>query len=572
VSDSAVRVDVGLLDKLMTLVGELVLARNQILQYTSFKADPTLQAVSQRLNLITTELQEGMMQTRMQPIGNIWNKLPRMVRDLALDCGKQVRIEMEGEATELDKTLIEAIKDPLTHLVRNAVDHGIEPPDERLAAGKPAEGVLSLRAFHEGGQVNIEIQDDGAGIDPERIKRKAIEHGLVGPEQVARMSERELLSLIFLPGFSTAERLTLVSGRGVGMDVVKTGIEKIGGMLDMQSQRGVGTVIKVKIPLTLAIIKALIVSSSGDRYAIPQVSLLELVRLEGDHAHLGIEMFHGAPVHRYRGKLLPLVDLNHLLRPGEGTDPIPQDCINIVVLQADDQPFGLVVDRVSDAQEIVVRPLASQLKGIACFSGATIMGDGRIALILDVVGLGRQAGVIGQARPKNAVETVARPAEPTSAREALLLLRGTDGGRMAIPVGQVVRLEAFARSAVEDVGGRPVVPYRGQILPLIDVAATLPRASSPLGPPPRRAIKLGVDDTVPVVVCSTRGLSVGLVFERVLDIVEQSVHAQGPASRLGVLFTAVVGNHVTEVLDVEAVVRASGPGLGSTIHAQAQGV
>ena len=379
-SDSNIRVDVSLLDKLMNLVGELVLARNQILQFSSTQQDTSFLNTSQRLNLITTELQEGVMKTRMQPIGNIWSKFPRVVRDLAASCGKQVNIEMEGKETELDKTIIESIKDPLTHLVRNAVDHGIETPEKRQASGKSPEGHLFLRAFHEGGQVNIEISDDGAGIDLERVKQKSVEKGLVAPDQASRLSDRELLNLLFLPGFSTADKVTTVSGRGVGLDVVKTNIEKIGGTVDIQNRFGQGTTLKIKIPLTLAIIPALIVTSAGDRYAIPQVSLLELVRLEGEQARKGIEMIHGAAVYRLRGKLLPLVNLNHELRVEESGNGSEQAAaVNIVVLQADDRQFGLVVDEINDTEEIVVKPLGKQLKGISTFAGATIMGDGQVA-------------------------------------------------------------------------------------------------------------------------------------------------------------------------------------------------
>ena len=279
-SDRTIRLDVSLLDQLMNLVGELVLARNQILQFANNTEESGLVAASQRLNLITTELQEGVMKTRMQPIGNIWSKFPRTVRDLALDCGKQVRVEMEGEETELDKTLIEAIKDPLTHLVRNSVDHGIERPEVRQAAGKDPEGRLFLRAFHEGGQVNIEISDDGAGLDQDRIRSKAVQKGLISAEQAGRLTDHEIVNLVFQPGFSTAEKVTNVSGRGVGMDVVKTHIEKIGGTVDLQSKAGQGVMVRMKIPLTLAIIPALIVTSAGERYAVPQVNLLELVRVE----------------------------------------------------------------------------------------------------------------------------------------------------------------------------------------------------------------------------------------------------------------------------------------------------
>ncbi len=407
-SDGNIRVDVVLLDKLMNLVGELVLARNQILQFNAVQKDTTFLSTSQRLNLITTELQEGVMKTRMQPIGNVWSRFPRVVRDLAMACGKEVRIEMEGKETDLDKTIIEAIKDPLTHLVRNSVDHGIEPPEVRRQRGKPAEGRLFLRAFHEGGQVNIEIADDGAGIEPEKLKRKALERGLISQEQAARMAEREALNLIFLPGFSTAAKVSNISGRGVGMDVVKTNIEKIGGTVDLHSQPGRGTTIKIKIPLTLAIIPALVVTSGGDRYAIPQVSLLELVRLDGEQARKGIERIHGAPVYRLRGHLLPLVYLNRQLgvesRRGDAAD----EAVNIVVLQAGERHFGLVVDGINDTEEIVVKPLGKQLKGVSVFAGATIMGDGQVALILDVLGIAQSAGVISEARDRGLTGVTAR--------------------------------------------------------------------------------------------------------------------------------------------------------------------
>lgn len=397
-ADTSIRVDVGLLDKLMNLVGELVLARNQITQFGSSQEDPAFLGTVQRLNLLTGELQAGVMKTRMQPVGSVWGKFPRLVRDLAVACGKQVRIDMEGQETELDRTIIEAVRDPLTHMVRNAVDHGIEPPAERAAWGKPAEGRLFLHALHEGGKVVIELTDDGGGIDPRRVRDKALLSGLVTPEQAARLGDRELLDLIFLPGFSTTDRVTQFSGRGVGMDVVRTNIEKIGGTVDVDSTLGRGTTIRMKIPLTLAIIPALVVSTGGDRYAIPQVSLLELVRLEGEQVRKGVEQFHGIPVYRLRGNLLPLVYLDREL----GVEPIRAgDEINIVVLQADDRPFGLVVDAIRDTEEIVVKPLQKALKGIGVFSGATIMGDGNVALILDVLGLAQRAGVVSGARAGN---------------------------------------------------------------------------------------------------------------------------------------------------------------------------
>jgi two-component system chemotaxis sensor kinase CheA len=495
-----------------------------------------------------------------------------LVRDLAMSCGKQVRIEMEGKETELDKTLVEAIKAPLTHLVRNAVDHGIETPDARRASGKPAEGRLFLCAFHEGGQVNIEISDDGAGINLEQVKQKALERGLLTPDHAARMSEREILNLIFLPGFSTAQKVTNVSGRGVGMDVVKTNVEKIGGTVDMQSRPGQGTTLKIKIPLTLAIIPALIVTSGGDRYAIPQVSLLELVRLEGEQARKGIEMIHGAPVYRLRGHLLPLVYLKRELRgmvdgggqAGTNTELVVEkkvlesQNVNIVVLQADDRHFGLVVDEINDTEEIVVKPLGKQIKGIPTFAGATIMGDGRVALILDVLGLAQRANVVSGVRDRGVAEKTAEAGVRQEEGEPLLLLRGPDDGRMAMPLALVARLEEFNRSSVERTEGRHVVQYRGQILPLIFLSSALPerrQQSRSLEP----AEPGGDDDKIQVVVYTDRGRSVGLVVHRILDITHEKGAARTQAGREGTLGSVVVQGRVTELLDVKGIIQANDP-------------
>jgi two-component system chemotaxis sensor kinase CheA len=550
-SSGNIRVDVAQLDKLMNLVGELVLARNQILQFSAAQQDAAFLGTTQRLNLITSELQEGVMKTRMQPIDNIWNKFPRVVRDLATSCGKRIRVEMEGKETELDKTLIEAIKDPLTHIVRNSADHGIERPEQREAQGKPAEGRLFLRAYHEGGQVNIEISDDGAGIAVDRVKRKAVDRGLITAEQAARMGEREALNLIFLPGLSTAEKITNVSGRGVGMDVVKTNLEKIGGTIDIQSQLGRGTTLKIKIPLTLAIIPALIITSAGERYAIPQISLLELVRLEGDEARKGIESIHGAPVYRLRGNLLPLAYLNHELgleTPAAGD----QDVINIVVLHADDRQFGLVVDAVNDTEEIVVKPLGKQLKGLATFAGATIMGDGRVALILDVLGLAHRAKVISEVRERALVEdNAARERAASENRQTLLLLRSQGDGRIAVPLNLVTRLEEFPRSALEKTGNQTVVQYRDSILPLVRVADLLQERRRKT----RSSQETAADAPVQVVVYSDPERSIGLVVERILDIVEEDISKQQAASRDGILGTVVIQGRVTELLDLEGLIR-----------------
>jgi two-component system chemotaxis sensor kinase CheA len=565
VSDSSIRVDVGLLDKLMTLVGELVLARNQIIQFSTSQEDAGFLGTVQRLNLLTTELQAGVMKTRMQPIGNVWQKFPRVVRDLAVACGKQVRLDMEGQETELDKTIIEAIRDPLTHLVRNAIDHGIEPPEARKTGGKPAEGLLALHAFHESGKVIIEIADDGGGIDPQRVRDKAIRVKVITPEEAARLSDRELVNLIFLPGFSTADQVTHFSGRGVGMDVVRTNIERIGGAVDVESRPGRGTTVKMKIPLTLAIIPALTVAAGGERYCIPQVSLLELVRLEGEQARRGVEQIHGAPVYRLRGNLLPLVHLDQQLQV-EPTRP-PGGEVNIVVLQADDRQFGLVVDAIHDTEEIVVKPLQKQLKAATAFAGATIMGDGRVALILDVVGLAQRANVVTAARGRALTERAAAAADESAARrQSLLLFAATDGSRMAIPLDQVARLEEFPRDALERTGSQAVVQYRGEILPLLDVARALRRLARADGPRARaRANGRPRDngesggDTTQVIVYAGAGRRVGLVVGGILDIVAEEVATRSRANRPGVLYTAVVQGRVTEFLDVAAVLGAGSP-------------
>lgn len=547
VGDTTIRVDVSLLDQLMNLVGELVLARNQILQFTNAAKEAVLLATSQRLNLITTELQEGVMKTRMQPIGNVWSKFPRIVRDLALGCGKQVHIEMEGKETELDKTIIEAIKDPLTHLVRNAVDHGIESPEVRRQAGKNPEGSLLLRAFHEGGQVNIEISDDGAGLNLERIRNKAIQKGLITSDQAARMSDREIANLIFMAGLSTAEKITNVSGRGVGMDVVKTNIEKIGGTVDIQSKPGAGSTIRVKIPLTLAIIPALMVTSGSDRYAIPQVSLLELVGLEGEQARRGVELIQGAPVYRLRGRLLPLLYLNRELKVATSVNGDAENhSVNIVVLQADDRQFGLVVDAISDTEEIVVKPLSKQLKGIPVYAGATILGDGKVALILDVLGLAQSAHVVSESHDRAGAEADAATSA-TSDRNPMLLFQYGNSGRMAIDLGLVARLEEFRRDAVEHTGTQEVVQYRGQIMPLVQVSRVLGAHNVAASEP----------QMLQVIVYSDRGRSVGLVIDRILDIVDDVLEVQKDTSRPGVAGSAVIQQRITDILNLPELIAMS---------------
>ncbi len=460
--EGTIRVDVGLLDKLMSLVGELVLARNQIFRHISSEKDSSFQNAAHRLSLITSELQEGVMRTRMQPIGNLWNRYPRIVRDLALHCGKKARIAMDGKHTGLDKTILEAIKDPLTHLIRNAIDHGIELPESRLAAGKPEEGRVFLRAYHEGGLVNIEISDDGAGIVPPKIKQKALERGLISLDQAARLDDRELMQLIFLPGFSTAEIVTNVSGRGVGMDVVKTNVEKIGGSVDLQSEPGRGTTFKVKIPLTLSIIPALIILSGGDRYAIPQVSLLELVRLEGEEACGRIEWIQGVPLYRLRGELLPLVDLDRTLgvnRPhaAAGDEPVANHRRH---------PGRQPPLRAARPRDHRHRGDRRQTPRPATQAHPSLLGHddhGRRPGRADPRRIGSRPNGRHERRDREVVRartsSAARPAAAAEAARSFLLVGLGDERRMALPLDVVARLEEIDAETVRahrQPGGRPI--------------------------------------------------------------------------------------------------------------------
>jgi two-component system chemotaxis sensor kinase CheA len=550
-SGSTVRVDVSLLDQLMTQVGELVLARNRIMQYGQQSGDTELQSTVQGLNLITSELQEEVMKTRMQPIGSIWNKFPRAVRDLCVDMGKKVNLVMEGRETELDRTLIEAIKDPLMHALRNSVDHGVELPEARLRAGKSFTGTVKLRAYHEGGQVTIELTDDGGGIDPEKIGNKAVEKNIITKGERRGMSDRELINLVFAPGFSTAAAVTNVSGRGVGMDVVKTNIEKIGGTVEIRSKLGEGTGLKLKIPLTLAIIPALVVDHSGGRYAIPQASLLELLRLEGAQAKEKIERVHGARVYRLRGKLLPLVHLGEVLGqetslwPGDGT---PEDDAerswNIVVLHADDQTFGLVVDGINDTEEIVVKPLGKQLKSIPVFSGATIMGDGNVALILDILGIGNIANAFSTDGTRSEVSADSSDQSLSESGSTMILVEVGENGRMAMPLSSVSRLEEFEAERIENCAGREVTQYRGHIMPLV-------RLGDLIGRP---GCSANEDELVQVVVRGEGSEAVGIIVDRIIDITETDFNEQDDKGET----STVIDGRVTEIVRTNNVLASAG--------------
>jgi len=551
-ADSVIRVDVGLLDNLMNLVGELVLARNQILQFTHAAGDSLLTATSQRLNLITTELQEGVMKTRMQPIDHVWSRFPRVVRDLAVACEKRVRIEMVGRDTELDRTILEAIKDPLTHLIRNSVDHGIEPPADRVAAGKPEEGTVLLRAFHEGGQVNIEISDDGRGLAFDRIGAKAVERQLVTPAQLASMGPRDIANLIFEPGFSTAEQVTNVSGRGVGMDVVRTNIEAIGGTIDVQTAAGQGTTFRIKIPLTLAIIPALVVHGGGERYAIPQVSLLELLRI--DRRETPIETIAGAPVYRLRGELLPIVHLREVLGGELTADPADHDpdILSIVVVHADGRPFGLVVDAIMDTAEIVVKPLGHTLKSLSVFAGATIMGDGRVALILDIPGIAGRSGVF----VPTAESRVGRGGDDLvdDALRSTLLLASVGDRQVALLLDLVARLEEIPVERLERAGDRLVVQYRGEIMPLVAVADAL-----------GGRLDLEGRAHVPVIVHTDPAGSVGFIVDEIHDIVTQTLELERISADPGLLGSAVVQGQVVDIVDGAALVATARPGRRTAV-------
>jgi two-component system chemotaxis sensor kinase CheA len=522
IADSTIRVDVGVLDRLMNLVGELVLSRNNIVQHVGADADPASIAASQQLDLVTGELQEFVMKTRMQPIGSVWSKFTRVVRDLAVQCDKQVRIEMDGEETELDKTILEAIKDPLTHVVRNTVDHGIESPDVRLAALKPAEGVLRLKARHEGGQVVIEIIDDGAGIDPEKVKAKAVERGLITEAAAQLITDREAVALIFSPGFSTAEAVTNVSGRGVGMDVVKTNIERIGGSVEVESDLGVGTTLRIRIPLTLAIVPALMIETGGHQFAIPQVEVLELVRLSGELAGSAVELLHSAPVYRLRGSLLPLVYLRDVL----ALEPHDPDAtMTIAVVSTDNCTWGLVIDGVTTTEEIVVKPLDRVLRSVHAFSGATVMGNGRVSLILDIPRIAKRSQVIATDAARTETSEQAEQGDRT---KLLVVTRGDE--QIAIDVSDVERLEQFPTSQVERSGDLEVVQYRDGILPLVRLGH-----GSDAG-----------DPALLTIVFDRGGTLVGLVVDQIVDIVEATIERAGanPA-------TVIVRDRVTEMLDVD---------------------
>jgi len=533
--NQTIRVGVDVLENLMTLVSELVLTRNQLLQLARSNEATAFTTPLQRLSHITSDLQEGVMKTRMQPIGNAWNKLPRLVRDLSHELNKTIELVMSGAETELDRQVLELIKDPLTHMVRNSGDHGLETPAERRAAGKSETGHINLNAYHEGGHIIIEIADDGRGLALDAIRAKALSRGLATEAELLAMPEQQIARFIFHPGFSTAAAVTAVSGRGVGMDVVKTNIEKIGGTVELKTVEGQGTSFTIKIPLTLAIVSALIVEAGGERFAIPQLSVVELVRASSEPgSETVIERINGTPVLRLRDRLLPLVSLNGLLRltaaeTAEGASGAAETYIVVVAVGA--TTLGIIVDRVFDTEEIVVKPVAPIMRHITMFSGNTILGDGAVIMILDPNGIARATGIEAAGGARNQTKAPAE-ASTDAARVPMLLFRAGDATPKAVPLGLVARLENFPRDRIESGAGNLMVQYRGRLMPLIAMPG------------------IGQSDaSQPVLVFVENDRAMGLMVDEIVDVIEDRLEIELCHGDPGLLGTAVIAGHATDVIE-----------------------
>ncbi|HTY66539.1 MAG TPA: chemotaxis protein CheW [Alphaproteobacteria bacterium] len=536
VAMQSIRVGVDVLENLMTMVSELVLTRNQLLQILRSQKDTEFTTPLQRLNHVTSELQEGVMKTRMQPIGNAWSKLPRLVRDLSHELSKKIDLQMLGAETELDRQVLELIKDPLTHLVRNCADHGLEGPADRKKAGKPDTGRITLNAFHEGGHIVIEISDDGRGLPLDKIRAKALANKLATETEIAAMTDQQVMQFIFKAGFSTAAQVTSVSGRGVGMDVVRTNIEKIGGTVELKSRPGKGTSFIIKIPLTLAIVSALIVECGGERFAIPQISVLELVRA-APGSESTIERINDASVLRLRNRLLPLVSLRELLHLDDGkVDESKRSSGEtfIVVTQVGNYTFGIMVDRVFDTEEIVVKPVAPILRDVGMFSGNTILGDGSVIMILDPNGIAEASGGQGHAETAHAAEELAGPATHENERVTLLVFRVGGGTPKAVPLSLIARLEEVDGKSIEFGDGRPLVQYRGKLMPLVPVDATYETKR---------------EGRQPILVFTDGSRSMGLLVDEIVDIVEERLSIEMSAKRPGVIGSAIVSGKATDIVD-----------------------
>ena len=534
IAGQSIRVNLDTLDHLMTMVSELVLTRNQLLEIARRHPETEFKLPLQRLSNVTAELQEGVMKTRMQPIGNAWQKLPRIVRDLASELDRKIDLEMTGADTELDRQVLDLIKDPLTHMVRNCAAHGIEPPRERLAVGKPEHGTIRLAAHHQAGHIIIEISDDGRGLATDRIRAKALELGLATEADVAKMPEVQLHRFIFAPGFSTASEITNIAGRGVGMDVARANIDTIGGTIDVRSTRGQGTVFTIKIPLTLAIVSALIVESGGDRFAIPQLAVLELVRVRADSDHQ-IDWLKETPVLRSRNKLLPLVHLKKLL--GIDMQQSAADAASgfIVVLQIGSATFGVVVDSVLQTEEIVVKPMSPKLGQITMFSGNTILGDGSVIMIIDPHGIAQAIGDASSMREAPGIEANDEVSPAEEERTAMLLFRAGSPQQKAVPLSLVTRLEIVDAKSLETSNGQHLLQYRGQLMPLVPV---------------NENVRVRGEGKQPLLVFSDDEKSMGLLVDEIVDIVDDALDIEISCDQPGVLGSAVIKGHATEVIDI----------------------
>ncbi|MGE3770099.1 MAG: chemotaxis protein CheW [Bdellovibrionales bacterium] len=528
VADQSIRIQVDVLEGLMNTVSELVLTRNQLLQIARTHGRTELTSTLQRLNLVTSELQEGVMKTRMQPIGTAWQKLPRIIRDLARDLGKKIDLEMVGQEAELDRQMLELIRDPLLHMIRNSADHGLEMPADRVAAGKPETGRILLSSYHQGGHIIIEIKDDGRGLNVDRIAQKALEKGLTTEAELAGMSDQQICKFIFVPGFSTASQVTEISGRGVGMDVVRANIEKIGGSIDLYSEAGKGSTFTIKIPLTLAIINALIIECAGETFAIPQLAVTELVRVVPGGEYR-IEMLNNAPVLRLRNRLLPLVQLQSALKlGGQKTDNV-----YVIVMQVGNNRFGVIVDRLFDTEEIVVKPVAPILGLCGMFSGNTIMGDGRVILIIDPNGVSELAGDCANMRDDATALLESKPRSSLD-KMAFLLFKASGMAPRAVSLALVTRIEEFDLANVEFPNDKPMIQYRGQLMPLV-----------PFDP----LYKFGKKGVRRMLVFTDRDRSMGLIIDQVLDVVEERLHVEVVGDRPGIMGSAIIGGRATDVID-----------------------
>lgn len=575
VSNQSLRVNVGVLEDLMTMVSELVLTRNQLIQIQRNSQDTSFDSPLQNLNHVVSDLQEGVMKTRMQPVGSAWAKLPRIIRDLSIDLNKKINLVMNGQETELDRQVLELIKDPLTHMVRNSGDHGIELPEERLAAGKPETGTINLDAYHEGGHIIISIKDDGKGLNTERIKEKILENDLASAEDLENMSHNQIHQYVFAAGFSTAAEVTAVSGRGVGMDVVRTNIEKIGGTIDLVSEEGKGSSFTIKIPLTLAIVSALIVEASGERFAVPQLSVQELV-MASEHGENRIETIKGTPVFRLRDSLIPLISLKELLKLEDKTEEAIEEHIkkssdadidasapandvqentkdknprrdskHIIITKVGAYTFGIIVDRVFDTEEIVVKPVASILKDIDLFSGNTILGDGTVIMIIDPAGIARATGEISVSdKSERKEEELAVNANRTGELISMLLFQTEDEAPKAVPLSLVSRLEDIDLSRVEHSDGKMLLQYRGELIPLVKFSPDM---------------ELNEHGLQPTLVFTDGRRTMGLLVKSIVDIVEDYINVQINAETPCFLGSAVIKDKATDVIDVGHFLNAAYP-------------